>query len=64
MEIVFEVVCYLVFAHLIAKRGERTGLFYHRVLILALIFQPFVAIWVFGFRKRRRHPFEGATIRR
>ncbi len=40
-------------AHLIAKRGERTGLFYNRVLFLALITMPLTFIYVFFFRNPR-----------
>jgi hypothetical protein len=40
-------------AHLIAKRGERTGLFYNRVLFLALITMPITFIYVFFLRNPR-----------
>lgn len=40
-------------AHLVAKRGERTGLYYNRTFGLALFFLPWITIWVYAFRQER-----------
>ena len=50
---VFVWVVYGFLAHRIAKRGERTGLYYSRVLIIALLFMPFAFIWVYFLRSER-----------
>jgi len=41
-------------AHRVAKRGERTGLYYHRVLIIAIPFLLPAIIWVYFFRNPRK----------
>lgn len=50
---VFVWVIYGFLAHRIAKRGERTGLFYGRVLVIALIFMPLAFVWVYLLRSER-----------
>ena len=40
-------------SHLVAKRGERTGLYYNRTFGLAIFFLLGVAIWVYAFRQER-----------
>ena len=47
---------YIWLAHKTAKRGERTGLYYNRVLVMALIALLWVAVWVWFFRKERPNP--------
>jgi hypothetical protein len=44
---------YIFLSHLVAKRGERTGLYYNRTLVLALFFFPWIAIWVYALRQER-----------
>lgn len=55
MEIIFNVVCYLILVHLVARRGVKTGLYYWRVFGLAVVpfFFPIVVIWVFWRNKRK-----------
>ena len=40
-------------AHRIAKRGEQTGLYYGRVLIISLLFMPLAFTWVYLLRSKR-----------
>ena len=55
METIFGVAFYVLLVHLVAKRGFKTGLFYWRVFVLAIVpfFFPFVVIWVFWRNKRK-----------
>jgi hypothetical protein len=45
---------WLLLAHIVARRGRSTGLFYYRVFLLALVpfLFPFVFVWVFWRSKR------------
>jgi NhaP-type Na+/H+ or K+/H+ antiporter len=45
---------YAFLAHKVAKRGERTGLYYNRVLIISLVALLPAFIWVYVFRKPRQ----------
>ena len=47
-------VVYAYVAHRVAKRGERTGLYYGRVLVIALVFMLPAIIWVYLFRTPRK----------
>ena len=45
---------YVFLAHLIAKRGFRTGLYYNRVFVIALFFMLPAFLWVYLFRNPRK----------
>ena len=62
MDALLGVISWILVVHLVAKRGYRTGLFYRRVFILALVpfLFPFVLVWVFWRNKR---PYEGELKR-
>ena len=59
MDAFLGVITWLLAVHLVARRGYRTGLFYWRVLFLALVpfLFPFVLVWVF-WRDKRPHQGE------
>ena len=50
---VFGWVIYGFIAHRVAKRGERTGLYYNRVLMISVPFLLPAIIWVYLLRSER-----------
>ena len=62
LNVVWFVFCWAIYgfiAHRVAKRGERTGLYYNRVLMISIPFLLPAIIWVYFLRSpKNSNPYE------